>query len=243
MQRGKSRTFFPARKLSLRPVLYWSQNVARQIRVPGEVADMLVHIGRIDHDTRAGTVGRVEGDVVQHPLHYGLQPPSADVLDIGIEIDGDCGEAVYGVVGEFELHPFRRHQRHILLDEARLRLGEDAPEILLLKRAQLHANGQSALKLGQEVGRLRYMEGARGDEQDVIRLHRSVFGRHRRAFNERKEVPLHTLARNTRAQATLARGNLVDLVEKDDAVILRSSQRTADYLVLIEQLEIGRAHV
>src|SRR5690606_4798365 len=81
-----------------------------------------------------------------------------------------------------------------------------------------------------------YMEGARGDEQDVIRLHRSVFGRHRRDFNERKEVPLHTLARNTRAQATLARGNLVDLVEKDDAVILRSSQRTADYLVLIEQL-------
>ena len=48
-----------------------------------------------------------------------------------------------------------RHQRLVLLDEARLGLGQDAAEILLGQRAQLDADRQAALQLRQEVRRLR----------------------------------------------------------------------------------------
>ena len=146
-----------------------------------------------------------------------------------------CGEPVDGVGREVELDAFGLHQRDVLLDEAGFRLGQDADEIVLLQRAQLDADRQAALQLGQQVRRLRHVEGARRDEQDVVGLHRSVFGRDRRAFDERQQVALHAFARGTADDAG-ARRDLVDLVEEDDAVILGRFQRLADNLVLVEQL-------
>jgi hypothetical protein len=45
------------------------------------------------------------------------------------------------------------------------------------QRAQLDADRQAALQLGQQVRRLGDVERARGDEQDVVGLHRPVLGR------------------------------------------------------------------
>ena len=101
---------------------------------------------------------------------------------------------------------------------------------------QLDADRQAALKLRQEVGGLGDVERARGDEQDVIRLHRPVFGRDRRAFDQRQQVALHAFAGNAGAHAAVAGGDLVDLVEEDDAVILGRLERLAHDLVLVEQL-------
>src|SRR5690606_29867539 len=101
------------------------------------------------------------------------------------------------------------------------RLREDAAEVLLGQRTQLDADRQAALQLGQEVGRLGDVEGAGGDEEDVIRLDRPVFGGDRRALDERQEVALHALARDARAHAAVARGDLVDLVDEDDTVVFR----------------------
>src|SRR5690349_15188773 len=80
------------------------------------------------------------------------------------------------------------------------------------------------------------VEGARRDEQDMVGLHRPMLGRHRGAFDQRQEVALHALARHVGAHAALARRDLVDLVEKHDAVILDRVQRLLHQLLLVEQL-------
>ena len=63
------------------------------------------------------------------------------------------------------------------------------------------------------------MERPRGDEQDVVGLDGAVFGRHRRALHQRQQVPLHALARHLCPTALTARGDLVQLVQKHDAVL------------------------
>ena len=90
----------------------------------------------------------------------------------------------------------------------------------LVSGRQLDADRQPALQLGQQVRRLGDMEGARGDEQDVVGLHRPVLGRDRRALDQRQQVALHALAADIAAVAALAGADLVDLVEEDDAVVL-----------------------
>src|SRR3546814_13704168 len=62
-----------------------------------------------------------------------------------------------------------------------------------------------------------------------------------------QQVALNALARDVGAAALGARGDLVDLVQEDDAVLLDSGDRGADYRLLVEQLvallgdQIGRA--
>src|SRR5262249_37879157 len=55
-----------------------SENEPAQIRVLGEIADVLVHVVGVDHHRLPGTVGGAEGDVVEHALHDRLQPARAD---------------------------------------------------------------------------------------------------------------------------------------------------------------------
>src|ERR1700730_5232934 len=57
-----------------------SQYESAQVGVLGEVADVLVHVAGVDLHRLARTVGRREGNIVEHPLHHRLQPPRADVL-------------------------------------------------------------------------------------------------------------------------------------------------------------------
>ena len=81
------------------------------------------------------------------------------------------------------------------------------------------------------------MESARGNEQDVIGLHRPVLGRDRRAFDQRQEIALHALARDVGAAASSPRArDLVDLVEEDDAVVLDVVDRLPDDRFVVEQL-------
>src|SRR3546814_2092178 len=51
-----------------------------------------------------------------------------------------------------------------------------------------------------------------------------------------QQVALNALARDVGAAALGARGDLVDLVQEDDAVLLDSGDRGADYRLLVEQL-------
>ncbi len=70
----------------------------------------------------------------------------------------------------------------------------------------------------------------------MVGLHRAVLGRDGGALDQRQKVALHALARHVGAGPALAAGNLVDLVEKNDAVVLDRLDRFLDQLVLIEQL-------
>ena len=102
--------------------------------------------------------------------------------------------------------------------------------------AQLDPDREAALQFRQEVGRLRDVEGAGGDEQDVVGLDRAVLGRDRRALDQGQEVALHALARHVAADAPVPGRDLVDLVEEDDAVVLDLADRLLHERVLVEQL-------
>jgi len=104
--------------------------------------------------------------------------------------------------------------------------GQDALEILHRQRVQFHADRQTPLQLGNEIRRFRQVERARRDEQHVIGLDHAVLGRHGRAFDERQKIALHALPRRRSAPCKpFAGGDLVDLVDEHDAVLLGRSER------------------
>ena len=78
------------------------------------------------------------------------------------------------------------------------------------------------------------MERARGDEQHVVGLDHAVLGADGAALDQRQEVPLHALARHVRAHGLGAAADLVDLVDEDDAVLLRVRDRAGLELLLVD---------
>ena len=118
------------------------------------------------------------------------------------------------------------------------RLRQDALDVFTRQSAQLDADRQSALQLGQQVGRFRDVKRAGGDEEDMIGLHRAVLRRDCRAFDQRQQIALHAFARDVgaAAHAVAARIDLVDLVEEDDAVVLDRRDRLGGNLVVVDQL-------
>ena len=73
---------------------------------------------------------------------------------------------------------------------------------------------------------LRDVERSGRDEEDVVRPDRPVLRLDGRPLDEREEVALNALARDVGAAAgPLAAGDLVDLVEEDDAGLLGAADR------------------
>ena len=101
---------------------------------------------------------------------------------------------------------------------------------------QLDANRQTPLQLRQQIRGLRDVEGARRDEEHVVGLHRPMLGVDGGALDEGQEVALHALARHVGAAAVLARADLVDFVEEDDAVVLDLPDRLGDDGIVVHQL-------
>jgi hypothetical protein len=81
-------------------------------------------------------------------------------------------------------------------------------EVIAGERLQLHPDRQAALKLRQQVAGLVHMERARRDEEHMVGLHRAVFGRHRRAFDQRQQIALHAFAADIGALGFGARATL-----------------------------------
>src|SRR6266404_4243160 len=79
------------------------------------------------------------------------------------------------------------------------------------------------------------MERAGGDEQNMIGAHHAIARIDRRALDDRQNVALHTLARDVRAVAGFAAGNLIDLVEKDYAGRFDALQRCARHRVHVDE--------
>ena len=100
---------------------------------------------------------------------------------------------------------------------------------------ELDADRQPSLQLGNQVRRLRQVKRARRDEQDVVGLDHPVLRRDRRAFDERQQVALHALARHVGAVRVGARGDLVDLVDEDDAVLLGRCERARLDVVVVDR--------
>jgi hypothetical protein len=172
----------------------------------------------------ARQVRGLEAGLLQHPLQHGLKPPRADVLDRRVGRHRRIGQGLDRIVGEGQGHVLGGQQGLVLTDQIGLRLGQDAFEVVARQGLQLDPDRQPALKLGQQVRRLGDVEGARGDEQHMVGLHRPVFGRDRGALDQRQQVALHPLARHVGAGRPLAGRDLVDLVQEDDALVLGQFQ-------------------
>ena len=81
------------------------------------------------------------------------------------------------------------------------------------------------------------MKCAGGDEEDMIGPHVAVARLHRRAFDDRQQIALHALARHVGARALAAlAGDLVDLVDEDDPVILDAVERLVHDVVHVHEL-------
>jgi hypothetical protein len=91
--------------------------------------------------------------------------------------------------------------------------------------AELDPDRQPALQLGDQVGRLGEVKGAEAMNRMWSVLHHAVLGGHRAALDQRQQVALHALARDVGTLVLAALGDLVELVEKDDAVLLDVLER------------------
>ena len=108
-------------------------------------------------------------------------------------------------------------------------------EILDRERLQLDTNREAALQLGNQIARLRNVERARGDEQNVVGPHHAVARVDGGSFHDRQNVALHAFAGNVGPVAAFAPGDLVDLIKEDDAALLHPVYRDALHLVHIDQ--------
>src|SRR5689334_21299509 len=58
----------------------WLKDKPAQVCILGKIADVLVHVSRIDRDGVARAVRCSERNLVEHALHYGMQAACADIL-------------------------------------------------------------------------------------------------------------------------------------------------------------------
>ena len=80
------------------------------------------------------------------------------------------------------------------------------------------------------------MKRARRNEEDVIGANHAVLRVHRRALDDWQDVALHAFAAHLGAVRALAPGNLVDLVDEDDARLLDALNRRFGDAVHVDQL-------
>ena len=113
---------------------------------------------------------------------------------------GDLGDRV---LGKIEGDALGGHQRGVLLDQAGLGLDQDAAQVVAAQRLQLDPDRQAALQLGQQVRGLGEVEGAAGDEQDVVGLDRTMLGRDGCPLDQGQQVALHALAADVGAHRGL----------------------------------------
>src|SRR6202158_1013308 len=213
-----------------------SEDVAAQILVLDDVRELLRDVGAVNLHVFLLEVGRFERDFVQNFFEDGVEAAGADVFGLLVHAGGEAGDGGDGVFGDVELDAFGLQQRDVLLDERILRLGQNANKIFFLQRLQLDANGQAALKLGDQIGRLGYVKRARRDEKDVIGADHAVARVDGRAFDNGQNVALHAFARDVRAVAGFAAGHFINFIDEDDAHLLGALHGHARDLVHVQQL-------
>ena len=181
-------------------------------------ADVIAIDGQFDR--RHVRVASVEGDVLQQLLEDRVQAAGADVLRSLVGSEGGLGDGLNGAVLEGQQHVVHGQQGLVLQRKRVVRLSQDALEVLTGQGLQVHMHRETALQLGDQVADLGHMEGAGSDEEHIVRLHGAVFGVDGAALNDGQDVALHAFPADVRAAAGTVSGNLVDLVDEHDAVLL-----------------------
>jgi predicted Zn-dependent protease with MMP-like domain len=139
-------------------------------------------------------LGQLEQDVVHQGGHDGLKAAGPDVLHRVVGAKCHPGDLIDSVCREIERRLLGRYKRLILFGQGVLGLGHDPDEVFLGQRVELDPDWEPSLELGDQVRRLGGVEGARGDEQDVIGADVAVAGLDRRSLDDRQQVLLHPFA-------------------------------------------------
>src|SRR5450755_2299229 len=188
------------------------QDVLRQVFVLDDAGQALVDVRSVDGNSCALELGRVKGNVIEQPLHDRIESSRADILLALVDGERYFSQPSHTLGLKIDIDALGGEQGLILSREAGVRRGEDLLEVGNRERGELDADREASLQFGNQIRRLGEMKRAAGDEQNVIGLDHAVFGCHRRALDQRQQVPLHALARNICAMRVLPAGNLVDLV-------------------------------
>src|SRR6185369_1691572 len=146
-----------------------SQNEPRQVLVPSDVAQAVVHERGVDGQLLAGKIRRIERDLLEELFHHRIEAPGANILRARVHLHRDLRDRLHRLRGEPEGHLFRLQELYVLRDQRVARLGKNADEIVPRQGVQLDADRKAALELRDQVRRLGDVERAGGNEQDVIR--------------------------------------------------------------------------
>eukprot|EP00982_Pelagococcus_subviridis_P013425 31251-Pelagococcus_subviridis.AAC.6 len=140
-----------------------------------ELADGVVHVLDVDDHLQPRVLAlrlprlphplrRRERDVLHDLLEHRVQPPRADVVHGAVHLRADVRDVRDRGVRERQVHALGLEQRLLLLDHVRLRLGEDAEEVLFREALEFHLDRQAALELREHVRGLALMKRAARDE-------------------------------------------------------------------------------
>ena len=192
------------------------QDELAQVVVGGDGRECRADVFGINGDF-ASLFRGVKADLFEQFFQDGVQTAGANVLRVLIHSPGDSGDLLPALAGEIDLDAVGGEQIAVLARERGLGFGEDAEEILLREFVEFHANGKAALEFGHEIAGAAFVEGAGGDEQDVVRFHLAIACLDRGPFDDGEEIALDALARNVGALRIVRTTDFVEFVEKDDA--------------------------
>src|SRR5262249_27829108 len=154
-----------------------------QILILDDISKLLANISRIYFDVFLFQIRAVKGHVFQKFLENRVKAASADVFGGLIHPSCKIRDLLKRLLVELQLSPFGVQQRLILFDQRVLRLLQNANEVFLAERLELHTNREAPLQLWNQIARLGDVKRSRGDEQDVIRANESIAGIHRGPFH------------------------------------------------------------
>ena len=161
----------------------------------------------------------IEGNILQQLLKDRMEAAGADILRIVVGVAGCGGDRVYRGILKCQQYAVHFQQGFVLLCQCVFRSGQDLTEVFPGKTLEVDMYREAALKLGNQVGHFADMESAGRDEQHEISLDSAVFGIDGAAFHDGQDIPLYSFPAYIRTMPAVAAGNLVNLIDKDDAVL------------------------
>ena len=90
------------------------QDVARQVFVFGQLAEVLINIGGVDVNAAGAAFTGAEGQFFQQALQQGVQAAGTDVFGFFVDLPSDFCDALDAVVGEADGLAFGSQQGDVL---------------------------------------------------------------------------------------------------------------------------------
>ena len=105
-------------------------------------------------DFRGVAAAGIEGDVIEDLFKHRVQAARADVFGGFIGLPRILGDGFQGGILEIQGYAVHAQQQLVLADQRVFRLGKDQLVIFYGQRLQIHAHGEAALQLRNQVGYL-----------------------------------------------------------------------------------------